>query len=124
AGALLMLPFINIILPYLSFAGRSPAREVANFHTLFNVLVAIAALPLVSTMAHLTAYIFPADPASADPGRPRHLNPRALERPAEALACAAREGLRMADIVEMMLRGVIEVFPGNDQKLLKQLSKL
>jgi phosphate:Na+ symporter len=44
---------------------------------------------------------------AAFPSRPRHLDPVALATPSLAIACAAREALHQADVVETMLRGVM-----------------
>src|SRR6516162_6110553 len=46
--------------------------------------------------------------APRDPSRPVYLDEAARETPAVALAGAAREVLRMADVVEAMLRGALD----------------
>lgn len=124
AGAFLILPAVDLVAPYLSLIEADSARQIANFHTLFNLALAACALPFIGLMAGLTERMFPDASADGDPGRPKYLNPRVVNKPAEALACATREALRMADTVEMMLRGVIDVFPNNDDRLLERLSKL
>ena len=45
----------------------------------------------------------------ANPARPRYLDATALETPSLALADAARETLRMGDMVETMLRKVMSL---------------
>src|SRR3546814_9982728 len=49
--------------------------------------------------------------------RPRYLDADALDTPSVALAGAARETLRMGDLVESMLRRSIDVFRTDDAKL-------
>jgi phosphate:Na+ symporter len=56
--------------------------------------------------------------------KPRYLDPDVIDTPPVAIACATREVLRMADTVENMLRGVIEVFRSDDIKLLETVSDM
>jgi len=74
-------------------------------------------------MARLTEKMVPT-PGSQDQalGKPRHLDQSAIGTPVVALACAGREVLRLADMVEGMLRDVITVFERNDSRLLEELS--
>lgn len=123
-GALLLLPFIGLVLPYLSWLEAAPARQIANFNTLFNLGLAVFGLPWVGLMGKLTERLFPEDAEADDPARPKYLDSRVIGKPSEALSCAIREALRMADTVEIMLRGVIDVFPHKDVEQLAHLSKL
>lgn len=124
AGALVVLPLVGWVAPYLVLLDSAPARQIANFNTLFNLVLTMCALPWIGLMANLAERVFSESAEAADPACPKYLNPRVVNKPPEALACATRESLRMADAVEMMLRGVIDVFPQNDAKLLARLSKL
>ena len=60
----------------------------------------------------------------ADPSRPRYLDESALETPSLALADAARETLRMGDLVEVMLRKVMAAITTNDRALVDQVSQM
>ena len=119
----LTLGLIGLVMPYLARIEADPARQIANFHTLFNLAVAFVFLPLIGPMARLTEKILPT-PAADDQaaGKPRHLDRTAIAAPTVALSCAAREVLRLADMVETMLRDVITVFARNDGRLLDELS--
>jgi phosphate:Na+ symporter len=61
---------------------------------------------------------------SAHTGRPHHLDPSALATPSLAISCAAREALHQADVVETMLRGMLEVIRKNDLRLAEELRKM
>jgi phosphate:Na+ symporter len=74
-------------------------------------------------MAALGARLFPESGEPEDQTEPKYLDPAAIASPPVALAGATREVIRMADIVETMLRGVIEVFRADDAKLLGRLCK-
>ena len=55
---------------------------------------------------------------------PRYLDETALESPSLALADAARETLRMGDLVETMLRKVMTALMTDDRSLVDQVSKM
>ena len=65
-----------------------------------------------------------APPRPGSQSRPRHLDPVALSTPTLAIGCAAREALHQADVVETMLRGVIDVIKTNDLQLAEELRRL
>src|SRR6195256_6161363 len=95
-----------------------PARPAADFHTLFNFATAALFLPLLGPFAWALAKLLPARAMPSDPSRPVYLEAAARETPALALAGAAREALRMADVTEAMLRGALEALDRGDRKQL------
>ena len=112
---LAMLPFLGLAAAWLSALDPSATRLVVNFHTAFNVVVALVFLPLTDVVAWVCRRLLPAKPVADDPGRPRHLDPNVLNSPAEALACAARETLNLGDRVADMLRQTMDVFEKNER---------
>jgi phosphate:Na+ symporter len=109
-------------LPYLSrlFVTLDPdaARAVANFHTAFNIVLALVFFPLLKPFAALLRRLLPARTEPADPGRPIYLDPTASETPVLALGLAAREALRMADVLETMLVGLRDAFDRTDRRVI------
>jgi phosphate:Na+ symporter len=101
-----------------------PARAVADFHTLFNLATAALFLPLLGPFARLLVRLLPARTAPSDPSRPLYLDEGARETPALALAAAAREALRMADVTEAMLRGALDALDRGDRKQLAAVKGL
>lgn len=100
---LLLLPQLSDIL--LSAIPGSPARELAVFHTGFNLLAGLLAIPLIGPLTRLVEYmIVPRETASGLPAAASYLDPQALESPSLALANATRETLSMADGVKAMLQ--------------------
>lgn len=81
-------------------------RAIADFHTLFNVVMALAFLPFLGLYANLLKRLFPERTDESDPARALYLNPAALEMPVVAIGNAAREALRLSDILETMLHDV------------------
>jgi phosphate:Na+ symporter len=114
-GVVLALPFLPAITHVLELAEPAPGRLVVNFHLAFNLALAAVFLGSVRGLAHLLTRWLPDPPAPADPGRPLYLDVAALDSATVALANAARETLRMADMVETMLRDALEVLRHNDR---------
>src|SRR3954453_4089858 len=75
-------------------------------------------------MSRLLTRLLPDRIQEDDPARPRYLDESALETPSLALADAARETLRMGDLVEVMLRKVMTAMMTNDRTLVDQVTKM
>ena len=118
--ALLVLPQITGLLAQVDPA---PARLVVNFHTAFNLALAILFLPLTDRLAALLVRLLPDPPRPVDPAKPIHLEGAALDSASVALGNAERETLRMADMFEGMLRGAIEVFRTGDRHRAADISR-
>ena len=123
-GCLLALPMVSHIETWIDGLALDGAREVVLFHLLFNVALAIIFVGLTEKIAHVAERVLPAKHVSDDPAKPRHLDPSALETPALAISCAAREALHQADVVETMLVGMLTVIKTNDLRLAEELRKL
>ncbi len=117
AGAAIALPLLAYAPAVLGQFESDPARLVVNFHTAFNLGLCVLFIGLTRPVALLCEKLLPDRPAEADPSRPRHLDPSALDMPTVALACAARETMRMADAIESMLKRTMEAFEADDRKL-------
>lgn len=107
AAAAALLPWIG---PALASTGLSPAAQVALAHTGFNLALAAVFLPVTGPVAHLLVRLVPEPPAAPSPSRPLHLDDGLLDRPGLALGAATRELMRLADMVEAMLREAIVAF--------------
>lgn len=120
-GVLLAIPLLQISEDLIAMISNDPARMIVNYHTAFNIALAFAFLPLLRLIEILTVKAFPDQPAADDPGSPRYLDNKSLDTPTIALASAARETLRMADMAERMLEDTIKVFKTNNVSLLNKI---
>jgi phosphate:Na+ symporter len=102
--------------PWLVEIEPNPGRAVADFHLGFNLLVAILFFPVLPHYAALLRRLFPVRVDAPDPSRPVYLDGAARETPIVAIAAAAREALRLADILEAMLLGACDAFATDDRK--------
>ena len=123
-GAALVLPFIDEIAAGLALLEPQPDRLAANFHTAFNIAVAALFIGILPWMARLLVRLLPARPGAADPARPLYLDQAALGTPAVALANAARETLRIVDVVEKMLACTREAMHGDDRHRVAEASRM
>jgi len=113
-GALALLPLLPLLVDFSAAWHAESARAVADFHTVFNLALAVLLLPLLVPYAGLLRRLLPDRPVADDPGRPVYLDPAARQLPVVALGNATREALRMADALERMLAAVRPVLePGS-----------
>jgi phosphate:Na+ symporter len=123
-GCLAVLPFVPAAAAALMRLEPNPARMAADFHTAFNIVLALVFLvPLDGFAALLTRWL-PQQRKAEDPATPQYLDPSAVETPSVALVCAAREVLRMGDLIETMLRQAMTAFLTNDRKLVAEISRM
>src|SRR3954447_1835193 len=122
----LALPILFLVTPiasWLAMLEPDPGRITINFHTAFNLAVAVLFLTAVSFVAALAARGLPDVPRAAASDEPKHLDPTVLDTPSEALGCAMRETLHMGDRVADMMRQALVVFEKSDPKLAKDVEK-
>ena len=122
-ACIVVVPLLKILEPAIVFLGGE-AQQVVLFHLLFNVAIAVVFLFLTEPIARIAERLMPARPDSEDPAKPRHLDPSALATPALAISCAAREALRIGDVIEEMLTGMLTVLKTNDRALAERLRKM
>jgi phosphate:Na+ symporter len=122
-GAAVVLPFLAPVAAYVHALQPDMAKMTAEFHIAFNVVLAVAFIGVLDPLAWLLGRAFPAPAQGADPAAPRYLDESALDTPSLALADAARETLRMGDIVETMLRDVMTALLSNDRALAVEVSR-
>jgi phosphate:Na+ symporter len=123
-GVLMVAPFLRPIAEHMQAWQPDFAKLAAEFHMAFNVGTAIIFIGLLDAMARLLKWLLPDRVQDADPGRPRYLDESALETPSLALADAARETLRMGDMVETMLRKVMTAMMTNDRAQVDDVSRM
>lgn len=120
AGLVLAWLLIGPILNALAALDLSGATAIAAFHLVFNLLLALVALPLLTPVARLMERLVPDRADPADPGRPLYLDRAARETPIVAIGGAAREALRLADALETMLTGARQALTRGDRKLIAE----
>jgi phosphate:Na+ symporter len=124
AGVVLALVLLDPISRFMVTIEPDAARSVADFHTLFNLATAVLFLPVLGPFARLLVKALPVRATAADPSKPIYLDDIAREMPSVALAGAARETLRMVDVLAEMLRGGCDGLDRGDRKALAECKRL
>ena len=123
-GLLLIIPVLDPLVHWLDGLDFSPQEMVIGFHLLYNTVRCLILLPSVGPMARFCAWVLPERPQANGTAKPRHLDPTALVTPGLALANAARETLRMGDLIDSMLEAMLDVLRGKQTAVTQEMRRL
>ena len=139
AAVLLVLPFTaaivqhgaviisGVLTPIFSQYGIATSEffsarfSPAAFHLGLNVIVAVVGIIFARPLIAIVESMLPASVTEEDSSKPKHLDFNNMSSPAVCLACAKRETLNMANIVQKMLSSSLPVLRDNDHELLKNI---
>ncbi|GAB2537869.1 Na/Pi cotransporter family protein [Gracilibacillus alcaliphilus] len=97
-GVVLVMSLLLIYSKWVSLLPGSPERQIAHFHTLFNIGIALLFFPFLPWIAQLFKKVFPA-PKTTEAAFQVQLDDNLLNIPEEALLNGRQEILRLADFV-------------------------
>jgi phosphate:Na+ symporter len=120
-GAALAVPLIDPFTAFVAGTAADPARQIANAHTFFNVGISLAFLPFTPLAARAIEALVPQDEVGENPLKTRYLDERSLDQPSLALGQATREALRMADVVQGMLRDVVPALRADNPEIIEDV---
>jgi len=123
AGVAIALPMLSHATELLFTTGGDKARMVANFHTAFNLVLALVFMPLLVPFSNILRHFLPRKINPADPAQPLYLDPAATETPVVAIGAAAREVLRLVDVLGEMVSGAKLSITSADRKALSALRR-
>ncbi|MHC8289768.1 Na/Pi cotransporter family protein [Pseudomonas sp. XS1P51] len=123
-GLLLIIPVLDPLVHWIDSLDFSPQEMVIGFHLLYNTTRCLILLPSVGPMARLCAWLLPERPEINGTAKPRHLDPTALVTPSLALANAARETLRIGDLIDNMLEAMLDVLHGKQTAVTQEMRRL
>jgi phosphate:Na+ symporter len=123
-GILIILPLLQPITDIFSRFDLNPARMAADFHTAFNIALAVILIFVLDGVARLLVWLLPEPANQTDSSVPLYLDEAAIRAPSVALACAARETLHMGDVIEAMLKQAMTALLNNDRKLAGDVSRM
>lgn len=93
---MIALPAVIALLGRWGFTGP---RTIVDAHVLFNVALALVALPFSKMASAALVKLLPDPPVPTDPGQPRYIDKSLLPQSHLALASVEREVLRLSDVV-------------------------
>lgn len=121
-GALVILlgssPLFVLILHFLPGAID---RQAANLNTFFNLILGLAALPLLSPLSRVLRFLIESQTIDDFREPDSYLDPLLLQTPSLALNQAAREELRLLDEIKLMLRTVWMMIWGKNVRLVSKI---
>lgn len=120
-GCLIFLPLLEPVVQLMSVIDHNPVRLVADFHTLFNIIMALLFILPLNLYARALERLLPEVKTSEDPAVPIYLDEGVIDTPSVALACAARETMRMGDIIDSMLQKSMTAILTNDRRLVGEI---
>ncbi len=119
-GVILFLPLMGVLAwlgvqATLLLTGQSPplgaggmARTVANIHTIFNVIIALIALPFTTQLESLVRKILPTKGSETLEGKLKYVDLPVLTSPALVFGAALREISRMGRFAEEQMKAAHE----------------
>ncbi|MBI5524935.1 MAG: Na/Pi cotransporter family protein [Deltaproteobacteria bacterium] len=119
-GVVLLYPFLGPFETLVRVTSSDVARQVANAHTMFNVGIAFIFLPFTNHAVKVVSLAFKADEEKERPFGPIFLDPSGVQAPALAMSYVSREIVRMAHIVDEMLKSTLAAFENRDRDLVDE----
>ena len=101
-GVLLFFPFITSLSGFLEMTSSDLPRQIANAHSIFNVIVTVLMLPLVGFLVAVVKRLLPGEEVAIKMGT-EFIDEKLLNVPSIALSQAEKEVLRMAEMTYEML---------------------
>lgn len=98
-------------------------RQIANAHTLFNIILAVSVLPITNLIAKLMDRLMPSKDEETIVLSTKYLDKNLLQTPALALNVAKVEALRMSSIVREMMSDIIKALINKDRKALQNIAE-
>ena len=126
-GAVAALAAVILLDASIDGLGSNEPARLIHAHILFNAALALIGLPLAGPIHALASRIVgdgrPATGALEVPDLSA-LSEAALDKPAQALANATREVMRVCETVEVMLKRIGELYVDTDDDAMKALAAL
>jgi phosphate:Na+ symporter len=123
-GCIVALIVLDPLIGLLATIDGDASRMALNFHLAFNVFLATVFIAFIGPIGRLLERLLPVPPATrSDASAARYLDPVALQTPTLAIACAAREALRLGDLIESMLKDLLLVLRDNDGQAAQRLRR-
>lgn len=121
-GVMLMLPLIGPLAELMMALDPAIDRQVVNFHTFFNISIAVIFLPLAGQMAALVKKLQPTQNDMTGSTHASNLDEDNIDNPAIALTSATLETVQMAHLVEDMLRDSMTAISNRDIPLSRSIA--
>ncbi len=121
-GVFILLPFLGQYSQLMEMTAGTLARQIANAHTVFNVVLALLLIPLILPFERVVKKIWPGMEVKVEKGA-KYLSEHTLHTPSLAILQAQKEIVRMAEIAENMLKEVRKLLFNGNENLKRKVIK-
>ncbi len=102
-GVLLFLPFLVPFTDFISMTSSSLARQIANAHTIFNVIVSVVLFPFIRPLSRLSEILVPERSKKGTSALTRYIDDSQQRHPSVAMDEALRELVRAGNLTAEMI---------------------
>ncbi|MGN0974689.1 MAG: Na/Pi cotransporter family protein [Gemmiger sp.] len=101
------------------------SRQIANAHTLFNVIMTVIWVPLLWLLVRFVCFVIPDGPAEKlrSESEPLYLDDKLIAQPAAALQLVAKELLHCGGLVSAMLQGTSHAALNGNESLTDKVAE-
>lgn len=120
-GVLLFLPFISPYANLVKLTSSDLARQIANAHTFFNVIVSLLLFPFVKQIAWVARSLAPARPQDEKKKLTAYIDEMQFSVPPVALNEASRELVRLGEVTVCMIEQSCQALINQDETLARKV---
>jgi len=121
AGVIIFMFLIGPLSSVVFKFGGSISRQIANAHTVYNVVMALVFLPFTPIFGFLAMKILPEEAEKEEAFKPKYLASDLTSTPAIALEQTKKEIVRMGEIAVGMSNNITEAFKRKDSSFVDHL---
>jgi len=122
---LILAVFPRLISLLESWSPDNVSRQIANFHTLFNVSITIVLFPFANLIVKMVSFIIPEKAKQGDVEQKLlYLDERIVQTPAIALAQTMKELTRMGTITGDNLTRALSAFFNQDEQQIRKVTEV
>ncbi len=119
-GTCVFLILLPVIVPAVEATSLDPVRQIANAHTMFNVVNTALQIPFVGLLVGLVCRVIPGQEPVVLDRKPKYLDRRLLNNPSIAMSQVVKELLRMGELALETLSDAMQAFFRGDRRLVEQ----
>jgi phosphate:Na+ symporter len=102
-GVLLFIPFLTPFSDFISTTSANLARQIANSHTIFNIIVSVILFPFIRPLSRLSEILVPDKTKEGTSALTRYIDESQQRHPSVAMDEAIRELVRAGNLTAEMI---------------------
>jgi phosphate:Na+ symporter len=114
----IFFPFLNQFAAFIEMTSSDLPRQIANSHTVFNIIVTAIMLPLTGSLVVIAKKLLPGEEKKVERGT-RFIDKKLLNTPSVALSQADKEVIRMAKMTYEMMEEATKAILSDDYGLIE-----